>query len=355
MWRTVNPEILLLARLSRGRSQTSVATGIGVSAGLLSKWENGVVEPPTERIEQLATSLEYPASLFYQSERVRGTDSICFHHRKRKSMPVRLLDQIEATMHLAQIQTNRLLRLLDIEGSLDFVTLDPDEHGGPRAVARILRGYWRIPHGPIPTMTRLVESAGCIVMFRDFATKKLDGMSGWGKDTPPIFFMNALNPVDRSRWTIAHELGHLVMHRSSPTEGDPEKEADLFAQEFLLPEDEILPSLRRLSFTNLPSLKSYWKVSMKALITTADKLGAIPPGKAKSLYVQYSRAGFNQGEPYPLEEEEPTIVRDAIGVHLTQHGYTIPELAGVLHLNTDEFSSQYGVRIEQDQQRLRVV
>ncbi len=355
MFKPPNPEMLVVARLSRGISQVETAEQIGVSAGMLSKWENGVVEPPHERLRQLADALSYPTDLFYQPERVRGTDSICFHHRKRKSMPVRLLDQVEASMHLAQLQANRLLRHLEVENSLEFLTLDPDEHGGPQEVAQALRGYWRIPRGPIRNMTTLVEAAGCVVRFTDFRTRKLDGMSGWGKGTPPLFFINSLNPVDRSRWTIAHELGHLVMHQSTITEGDPESEANAFAQEFLLPGDEIKPALRRVSFSNLPSLKAKWRVSMKALIKTAEELSAIPPGRAKSLYVQYSRAGFNRGEPFPLEAEPSSVLRDAVSVHLSQHGYTVAELARVVHLTPAEFAQCYDIGSDEGQQRLHIV
>lgn len=74
-------------------------------------------------------------------------------------------------------------------------------------------------------------------------------------------------------------------------------------------------------------------------------MGALPKNKIKSLYVQYSRAGYNQpnGEPWPLEPEPPTVLRDAIGVHLSQHNYTIPELASVVHLTTEEFVDKYDV------------
>lgn len=355
MQRQFNPEFLVLARNSRGRTAAWLASRLGVSPGLVSKWENGIAEPPVDRIEQIARELEYPGSLFTQPEHVLGTDSICFHHRKRKTLPARLLNRVEAEMHLAQIQTSRLMRHVSVEASRDLISMDPDENGGPREIARLLRGYWRIPHGPIPNLVTLVEAAGAVVVFREFQTHKLDGMSAWGKGTPPIFFLNKLNPVDKSRWTIAHELGHLVMHHH-PTEGDPEEEANVFAQEFLTPRDEIVPDLKRLTFARLPALKQYWRVSMKALITTADKLGALPKSKIKSLYVQYSRAGYNQpnGEPWPLEPESPTVLRDAIGVHLSQHNYTIPELASVVHLTTEEFVDKYDVG-GGEQRRLRVV
>src|SRR3990172_7947648 len=249
---TANPEMLVLARLSRGETGTAVAEELNISTGLLSKWENGVIAPPPDRLAQLARHYRYPEIMFLQPERVRGTDSVCLHHRKQKLMPTRLLNKIEAEMYLAQIQVSRLLRHIDVDTPLEFVTLDPDEIGGPEKVARTLGAYWRVPSGPSRNLVMLVESAGGVVMFRDFETRKLDGMSSWTKDVPPLFYVNRHNSTDRSRWTIAHELGHLVMH-STPTAGHPEEEANAFAQEFLTPRAEIEADLRRLTFTNLPS------------------------------------------------------------------------------------------------------
>ncbi len=353
-WRTWNPEVLLLARATRQRTQQQVADTLDVSPGLLWKWESGGIQPPAERVEQLAAYLHYPSSLFYYSEQLRGTDSVCLYHRKRKTMPRRALDAAEAEMFFAQVHTSLLLRDLLLDTDREFVTLDPDEFGSPQAVARHLRALWRIPTGPIPNMVCLVESAGAVVLLREMRSRKLDGMSSWGKHAPPIFLLNVDNSVDRTRWTIAHELGHLTMH-ATPT-SDPENEANAFAQEFLTPEDEIRPHLGNLSFANLPSLKAIWRVSMKALIMTAGKLGTLPPNKVKSLFVQYSRAGYNRGEPYPLSAEEPTVIPDAIRVHLDDHGFTLSEIASRIRLLPDEFTEKWASGLSgNDERHLRVV
>lgn len=93
---------------------------------------------------------------------------------------------------------------------------------------------------------------------------------------------------------------------------------------------------------------------MKALINTAGKLGSLPESKVRSSFVQYSRSGWNRREPHPLAPENPSVIRDAIGVHIGQHGYTVDELAQVVLLRTDEFREIYGLGWG-DQQRLRVV
>ncbi|MEI2704074.1 MAG: ImmA/IrrE family metallo-endopeptidase [Ilumatobacteraceae bacterium] len=350
---TFNEEILTLALDSRARTSAWLANEMQVTPGMVSKWLHGTVVPSDDRAVEIAGKLNYPVRLFYRPERVRNSDSVCFHHRKRKSMPARLLQRIEAEMHLTQLQAKRMLNDLEIESTLPFLTLDTDEFGGAAETAQALRSYWRVPPGPIANLTTLVESAGAVVVLRSFGTTKLDGMSCWAKGTPPLFFLNADLPTDRQRWTLAHELGHLTMH-GTPPQGDPEVEAEDFARELLLPAGATTTELRRLSFMRLPALKHEWRVPMKELITAAHRRQLLPPSKTKSLSVQYSRAGWGTSEGYPISPERPSSIGEALRIHLGEHGYTVDELAAVVDLYPDEFRGNFNIP-DPKEPRLRVV
>lgn len=341
-----NPDMLYLARQARGpKSLRALGEEVGVSEGQIHKWENGVQVPSEERVVALSRALRYPPTLFFRPETVRGSDSICLHHRKRKSMPATQISRIEGEMHLAQLQIKRLLTDLAIDSPFNLMTLDPEDHGGPAGTADALRSFWRLPVGPIPNVTRMIESAGAVIMQVDFLTNKLDGMSCWARSTPPLFFINSRLTTDRMRWTVVHELAHLVMHHSPP-EGDAEVEADDFTREMLLPKSKVMHDLRTLSFRSLPALKQIWRVPMKELITAASRYEALPPAKVKSLAVQYSRAGWHNAEPYELSPEQPMLIESANQVHLGEHGYTISELAQVADLEPDEFQSLYSIQAE---------
>jgi Zn-dependent peptidase ImmA (M78 family) len=245
-------------------------------------------------------------------------------------------------MELRLIGVRRLLRDLELETERHFHTMDPDEYAGsPAAVAQALRQAWRVPDGPIANLTTLIESAGGVVLKADFGTNKLMGMSCWERDALPLFYLNSRMAPEDLRWTIAHELGHLTMHGVPPL-GDPEKEADEFAAEFLAPAAQITPALRRLAFDRLFPLKATWRLSIKALIFRAEAVGAIDRQTAVRLYKQYSARGYNAGEPYPLPVEPTTLVESAIRIHLDEHGYSPEELAaGVGFLKPHEFNSEF--------------
>jgi Zn-dependent peptidase ImmA (M78 family) len=116
-------------------------------------------------------------------------------------------------------------------------------------------------------------------------------------------------PVDRKRWTLAHELGHLVLHSEFVT-GDVEAEADEFAAEFLMPGEMIRPALRKPKLGTLIDLKQEWGVSIAALIQRACSLQAITLTERTRLFKLLSAKGFRIVEPGSdqLVPEQPRLL-----------------------------------------------
>ena len=120
-----------------------------------------------------------------------------------------------------------------------------------------------------------------------------DELSGmvFVKDGTAIIGINALHPPNRQRFTIAHECGHLVLHRDQVTREvhvdkafpmlmrdavssasvDPmEIEANLFAAELLMPEFLLAEALGEASFdiddpTIVSDLAKRFRVSLSAM------------------------------------------------------------------------------------------
>ena len=154
-----------------------------------------------------------------------------------------------------------------------------------------------------------------------------------------MFFVSASIPTDRMRWTLAHELGHVVMHQI-PTE-DIEREADRFAAEFLMPAAAIRPQLQTISLAKLAALKPHWKVAMAALLKRASDLGTIAPRQRNYLWMQMGAHGYRSEEPIALPPEEPTLVRELIDIHRQELGYTEKQIADLLILHEREARSEY--------------
>jgi Zn-dependent peptidase ImmA (M78 family)/transcriptional regulator with XRE-family HTH domain len=344
MRRTFNPEMLILARESRGLLQRDFADALNISQGELSKIEAGLREPSEELVERMASHLRYSKDLFFMDERIRGSSSSCPYYRKRKSATLHAIRQALAVANVRRIQISRLLISggAELDPQNQFKRIDIEEHpGGASNIARTARAMWTLPPGPILNLISVVEDAGGIVFRCDFGTTKIDAMSQWVQSLPPMFFVNQEIPCDRMRWTLAHEIGHVIMH-SLPTD-NIEQEANEFAAEFLMPTREIKPYLNDLSLPRLAALKSYWKVSMNGLLKRACDLGTITERQRSYLWMQMGAHGYRTHEPNPLPQEEPTLVKEIVDLHTGQLGFSMRELAELMMMTEDEVRSEFAI------------
>ena len=210
-------------------------------------------------------------------------------------------------------------------------------------------------------MIELLEENGGIVVPCDFGTDLLDGISQRIDGMPVLFFVNVNAPSDRLRHTLAHELGHMVLHTLTVKNDESmEDEADAFAGAFLLPADEIRPQLRRFDLRQLANLKGYWKVSMAAIAMRASRLNLITPYQSKTFWIEMSRLGYRRKEPNEPPREYAKLLRHMVGYHINTLGYSVAEVAKLLLLDIAEFYEMYrpevlGTTASPDRPRLRVV
>jgi len=188
----------------------------------------------------------------------------------------------------------QLIKLLDgiVLSENEIPVWDVEIEGSPKMCAQFLRKYWKLPRGRVENISLLVEKYGAIILPLNL--KDMDGFSMYTTNGIPLIFINKNLPPDRYRLTVTHELGHIIMHLSFliPEDRDKEKEAFLFAAEFLMPEHEIVDQLVKLNLSKLSSLKSYWKVSMASLIMRAKTLGTMTENQLRYLWQQLGSNGY---------------------------------------------------------------
>ena len=325
---------VVLARESRGLTQRDLAVQLDIPQARLSRIEAGVKEISGELVESLSRVLHYPGTFFSRSFPILGSQNDLYH-RKRRSTSVRVLREVYANLNIRRWQIENLLRSVDYECEVPSFPIE--DYGDPQQVARAVRAAWLVPPGPIRDLTALVEAAFGVVVSFDFGTTQIDAVSLWVNGLPPIVFMNPALPRSRYRWTLAHELGHLVMH------GYPnphmEDEANEFAAEFLMPADEIRRDLRAVTLDRLLSLKLEWGTSVQALLMHAQRLGKIDSRRSKSLWIEISRKGLRKNEPYEDEipESSPKLVQQLIDLHRDELHFSIEDLAVATDTFADEF------------------
>jgi Zn-dependent peptidase ImmA (M78 family)/transcriptional regulator with XRE-family HTH domain len=349
----INPEMLVVAREARGLTQSELAARLEASQARVSKWESGLLIPPVEDFAAILSILEFPEEFFFQTDRVYGFGSPCFYHRKRARMPVSELRQLQARLNIFRFQVTRLLRGVEIDAPNTFIRLDVDEHGGPQDVARLVRHQWGSPLGSISNVIDAVENAGAIVFSFSLGTRSIDAISQVAPGCPPVIFVNADIPADRLRFTLMHEVGHIIMHQV-PSD-DMEEQANRFAAEFLMPEHEIKTALRNLRLPALPALKHTWKVSMAALVKRAFDVGGIGERQYRNLMTELGKQGWRINEPVSIDREHPTVFKKMLSVYLSSHGYTVAELSRLVNAKEARFAAYLKIDDTPTRGGLRVV
>lgn len=302
----INGEMLALAREYRGISQQELCDKVGVSQSQIAKIEGGLrPDIDDELLLKLSGELGFPADFFSQNEQVLGFGSSAFFYRKQAALTASERKKIHSLVNLLRIAIRQYIKHVDIVPSLQLPLFDIEDYGGSAAhVAMAARVMWNLPDGPVRNVTSIIEKAGVIIIPCNFDTRRFDATSLRLADMPPLIFINANLPGERWRYTLCHELGHLVMH-TVPHER-MEEEADQFAAEFLTPAQEIKPQLigmKAWRLSELVRLKSYWKVSFGMLVMQGKMLGLLSKEQVADFYRRNPIRGV---EPHPIEREAPT-------------------------------------------------
>lgn len=341
--------MLVLARESRGMTQAELAqvmtrqSGTAVSQGYISKAEAGRLEVTGPRLAAYAEALRYPAAVLRADPELHGVGVGLVHHRKRASLGAPALRRIHAELALARMQTRALLTLAGGKHHHRFHRIMVDDFDTAADAATELRREWELAPGAVPQVIPLIEAAGGVVLVRDLGTRELDAVTQWIEGGPPLFLINAHAPADRFRFSLAHELGHVIMHREPGVTAVQERQADEFASELLLPADTVRIDLRqgRLDLARLLDLKHHWGVSMAALLRRAATLGVISDWQHRNLMIEMSALGYRTQEPGDLIREYPRFVPGLIAQLRDERGYSPEQLADAAGLLPDEFARLY--------------
>ncbi|TWP31164.1 ImmA/IrrE family metallo-endopeptidase [Apibacter muscae] len=341
----VNIDRIKLARESRGLSQTALAKQMKTASQvLLSKIEKGLSNVTDNVLDELCLILNYPKEFFYKEHDIYPLKH--FYFRKNLGISVLKSRELEAEINKYSSNFIDLLDAVDIDTQIPYI--DIEEQGlTPESLAIQIRELFNIPKGPIRDIVKTIEKRGVIIHIVDFPKDiKISGVSFITTIGTPFILINKNISNSRKRFTLAHELGHLIMHFKTgiiSEDRDIEKEADRFASNFLVPSNEVRNDLFKLTEEKLGYLKQYWLVSMQALLYKAKDLGTISQDQHKRWSIKFSKNGWKTIEPLEstLELTTPKLLERMIKIHLDDLEYSTTELANLFGLSLPEFEQKY--------------
>ena len=371
-----------LARQRRGLTKRELAHRLDVTDRTISNWYSNQ-EVDDRILQKAAEILDFPVNFFY------GDD---FEKVEAQAVSFRALSKMTAKKRDMAISQTILAEMLSkwIDQNFDLPTPDvPDLHelrndvsinnfqsldeidedneqyylkfSFPEICAETLRKAWGLGEQPIGNLIALLESKGIRVFSLTNDAQDVDACCRWTNDRPFIF-LNTSKTAERCRFDLAHELGHLVMHKHGVVEGIQEQEANAFASAFLMPRRSVSAEpVRSPSLKSIVMKKSIWRVSAAALTYRYHKLGIISTWNATSIYKQLAQRGKNN-EPNPIAHET-SLLLDKVFQALSEEKFQLSELTNALNITLEEInnltfhlaSKRYNLEAERRRSMLTVI
>lgn len=337
------PARLTQARVRAGVSKSDLAAVVGVSAAAIGQYEAGVNSPRPEVLDRLARRLKVRPGFFSVGRPLARIETVNAHFRSLRSARVSDRQKALSTSTLVWELTfalERYIRLPDAD-------LPKIQSGTPPGdAAALLRAHWRLPDGPVKHLVATVESHGIVVAVRPMGEiDAVDAFSAVIVDRPIVVTTPRRSEnVFRHRFSIAHEVGHLLLHADSGEQSAAiEREADEFAAAFLTPAasmDAVLP--QRLDLVVLDRLGRTWGVSPHSLVRRMIERGRTTESSARRAYQRLALADDPSADPtsaYP--GEAPTLLKKAAEL-AEDHGAGVAVLADALKLSPGQVRDLLG-------------
>lgn len=350
----------------REKKMTELADETGISKQSLSLYANDGNTPPFENVVKIARALRFPTDFFMAEDLCTvATGNTYFRSqasatkKSRSSQKLKLeyvAKMYEVLLNYINFPELNLPKIDDFSLPDDIAEADSDEtYAEIEKLAAEVRKFWGMGSGPIDNLQYILESNGIIVTgFSDVASD-IDAFSQQididGKKVYIIALAIGSKPIERLRFDMAHELGHILMHTWGEDNEDVskdefnarEKQANFFASALLLPRETFTRSVSAYP-TNVDyykSLKKRWKVSMQAMMYRTRQLGIISDNQFQYMMRTVSKNGWRTKEPGDVPGHiKDTIFQGAIDL-LFDGGYlTVDELL-------KEFG-HYGVILSQE-------
>lgn len=303
------------ARKASGQSLRSLAAKAGISHTTLNKYEHGEQVPGSRQLAAIAQALGVRTEYLLRTASVELGPV----EYRASRLPVRVknrihaevLDQLERWHELLDLFPTDVVPPFSLPSGLPEPVEDQD---ALETIADQVRLAWRLGEDPIPDLIDTLESRGILVVQTELDdAHRFNGLSAMAGDglARPVIVVDAGWPGDRQRFTLAHELGHLILQGRVSSTLNVEKACDRFAGAFLLPRPAARQALGEYRQTLEPQelglLKAEYGLSMQSCLFRALQAGIISRTVQQDLFREFSKRGWRKREPGPELPRERTV------------------------------------------------
>jgi Zn-dependent peptidase ImmA (M78 family)/transcriptional regulator with XRE-family HTH domain len=310
---------LKLAREAAGLSLRDLQERINnlVSAQAIGKYERDEMMPSSSVLLAMAKAVGVSPEYLLSKREVALSEIDFRRHtaageKEQRAVKAMVVDYAERYLQIEGLLPGVAVQWQRPEGKEFHVKVPEDAEGA----AEQLRSLWKLGIGPINSIMELLEDKG-VKVIEISMPETVSGSKAFAKQdndsSAALIVINSYHNTERKRFTLAHELGHLVLQF---IDGLPEKQqeraADRFAGAFLMTQEllrKLLGSNRHaIAMGELLSLKKFFKVSIAALVVRCGQLGILTKAAYGRMFGWLKANGLadvGAAEPHPLPKETP--------------------------------------------------
>ena len=305
---------LKAARIQQGITIKQITENLGISKQMVSKYEKGKSLPDGKNLIALANLLKVKPNYFFNPSTV-SLENIKFRKKAKttksriESIKINILNLMENYLLIEDILSIESEFTNPLEGNKVNKIEDVED------LATQLKAEWNIGNEPISNAIALLEANEIkIVEIDESIENSFDGLSVFVNDKFPAIVVNKNYDIERKRFTLFHELGHLLLNFNDKfTDKEQEKICDRFAGAILLPKEILLEVIgekrNKITLNELVVFQKQFGISISAIMYRLASLEIIPQSKITSFYIKQNtspilKKSVNQSRFLGNEESE---------------------------------------------------
>lgn len=277
------------SRVHKGLSMQEVANSIGVSKQMINKYEQGKSMPTSDKLIALAKLFQQKVDYFFRKPEVNIGE---INFRKKSKFGAK---KISALKEEIRIRIENYLYIENIcEVSNDFanplVNSIVANEIDVKTSAITLREFWNIGLDAIHNIIDLLEDNHIKVIEIEDESGSFDGLATVIDDKYHIIVISKGMPIERKRFTLMHELGHLLLPIRHLDLKQQERFCNVFASEMLLSEANVLNEFgkqrSRITLEELKNVQEKYGISISAIVYKLGETGIMSQVQVRRFYQQ---------------------------------------------------------------------
>lgn len=304
---------LKLARKMAGFSLQELADALEnkVTKQSLNKYELGLMNPSSEVFIAISNALKVRPEYFLKKNQVELGEiqfrkKASLSKRDEESIVEKVRDYVERYLEIEHIVDSKIEFINPIS---DYKIINKND---VELAAIKLRKDWDLGSDPIPNIIEMLELKGIKVLLID-DVDEIDGLAVFTSKGIPVVVVNTRNKsIERIRFTIVHELAHLLLNLEKSIVADEKKVetfCHFFSSCFLLPSEmlvKLIGSNKRnyIYINELISIKEYFGISIRAIVHRLKELEIIPSSYYERWMIYMSKTYGAKSEPGAYKGEE---------------------------------------------------